>query len=117
MKYTDITITACTTTLNQLMSQSKPCHNEKLILGKTAEAMELSAHQLSELVNCGYVEVNVVDGENSMIGMVTDYENWIFPQTIYSVSVEKVIKIMHQFVIQDLQAKLIPKAFSHIEMA
>ena len=50
----DTDITACTTKLDQLMSQSKLYQNEKLTLGMTAEAMELSAHQLSELVNREY---------------------------------------------------------------
>lgn len=50
----DTDITACTTKLDQLMSQAKLYQNEKLTLSMTAEAMELSAHQLSELVNREY---------------------------------------------------------------
>lgn len=47
----DLDVTACAEKLDQLMSQSKLYQNEKLTLGMTAEAMDLSAHQLSELVN------------------------------------------------------------------
>lgn len=65
----------------------------------------------------GYIEVNAVDGENSLINMVTYYENRIFPQAISSIFIEKVIKTMHQFVIQDMQAQLLPKVFTQIEVA
>jgi AraC-like DNA-binding protein len=47
----DLDVNAYTEKLDQLMAQSKLYQNEKLTLGMTAEAMELSAHQLSELVN------------------------------------------------------------------
>ena len=65
----------------------------------------------------GYIEVIDVDGENSIVSMVTHYENRIFPQTITSVFIERVIKAMHQFVIQDMQAQLFPQGFVQTEIA
>lgn len=47
----DLDINSYTEKLDQLMTQAKLYQNEKLTLAMTAEAMELSAHQLSELVN------------------------------------------------------------------
>ncbi len=47
----DLDVKAYVEKLDQLMTQSKLYQNEKLNLGMTAEAISLSAHQLSELVN------------------------------------------------------------------
>lgn len=58
----------------------------------------------------GYIEVEDVDGEHTMINMVTYYENRIFPQQLSAIFIERVIKAMHKFVIQDMQAQLQPKA-------
>ena len=47
----DLDVKSYVEKLDQLMSQSKLYQNEKLNLGMTAEAVGLSPHQLSELVN------------------------------------------------------------------
>jgi hypothetical protein len=65
----------------------------------------------------GYIEVVDVDGEQTIVNMVTYYENRIFPQALSAIFIEKVIKTMHKFVIQDMQAQLLPKAFSTIAAA
>lgn len=54
----------------------------------------------------GYIEVEQLDGEQSIVNMVTYYENRIFPRRISSYFIEKVIKTMHQFVIGDMQLQL-----------
>lgn len=55
----------------------------------------------------GYIEVNDLDGKHSMVNMATYYSNQIFPNVISSIFIEKVIKAMHKFVIQDMQTELL----------
>ncbi|RYY76860.1 MAG: hypothetical protein EOO52_05025 [Gammaproteobacteria bacterium] len=63
----------------------------------------------------GYIEVCDMDGENSVVKMVTYYENRIFPQNISSVFINQVIKTMHKFVIQDMQSHFANQTLSVIE--
>lgn len=56
----------------------------------------------------GSIEVVAVDGGSAIVNMVTYYENHIYPQTISSIFIEKIIKTMHQFVFSDMQAQLVP---------
>lgn len=65
----------------------------------------------------GYIEVQDVDGEHTMVNMVTYYENRIFPQALSTIFIERVIKAMHRFVIQDMQAQLYFSTFSPVEAA
>ncbi|OGB23809.1 MAG: hypothetical protein A3I66_20660 [Burkholderiales bacterium RIFCSPLOWO2_02_FULL_57_36] len=54
----------------------------------------------------GYIEVEEVDESRSIVNMVTYYENRISPTSISSIFIDKVIKTMHQFVIEDMQQQL-----------
>ena len=54
----------------------------------------------------GYIEVEQVDGKQSIVHMLTYYENRIAPRLISSYFIEKVIKTMHEFVIGDMQLQL-----------
>lgn len=54
----------------------------------------------------GYIEVEEVDDSQSIINMVTYYENRISPQMLSSVFIERVIKAMHRFVIEDMRLQL-----------
>lgn len=54
----------------------------------------------------GYIEVNQSGEEQSIVSMVTFYENHIAPRFISSFFIERVIKTMHKFVIDDMQTQL-----------
>ncbi|MFZ6731835.1 hypothetical protein ACO0LG_07930 [Undibacterium sp. Ji42W] len=54
----------------------------------------------------GYIEVEQIDGEQSIVRMLTYYDNRIAPRLISSYFIEKVIKTMHEFVIADMQLQL-----------
>ncbi|MBI1891357.1 MAG: hypothetical protein HYS18_11975 [Burkholderiales bacterium] len=54
----------------------------------------------------GYIEVEEVDDSLSIVHMVTYYENCIQPQALSSVFIDKVIKTMHRFVIEDMRLQL-----------
>ena len=54
----------------------------------------------------GYIEVEEVNECQSIVNMVTFYENHISPKNISSIFIEKVIKTMHQFVIEDMRLQL-----------
>lgn len=54
----------------------------------------------------GYIEVDAIDEGQSMIHMVTYYHNLLTLETISSVFIDKVIKTMHRFVIDDMRAQL-----------
>lgn len=62
----------------------------------------------------GYIEVKDVGGEQTLVNMVTYYENRIFPQRVSAIFIERVIKAMHKFVIQDMQVQLLPNAYSPV---
>jgi hypothetical protein len=54
----------------------------------------------------GYIEVEEVDDSQSLVHMVTYYENHISLESISSVFINKVIKTMHKFVIEDMRLQL-----------
>lgn len=54
----------------------------------------------------GYIEVEEVDESQCIVKMVTYYENRIVPEAISAIFIDKVIKTMHQFVIEDMQQQL-----------
>lgn len=54
----------------------------------------------------GSIEVIEIDNNQSQINMVTNYENHFAPKFISKFFINIVIKSMHQFVIQDMQAEL-----------
>jgi hypothetical protein len=54
----------------------------------------------------GYIEVEEVDDSQSLVHMVTYYENNISLESISSVFINKVIKTMHKFVIEDMRMQL-----------
>ena len=58
----------------------------------------------------GYIEVVEVDASQSIVNMVTYYENRIFPKVVSSVFIDRVIKTMHRFVMEDMREQLLGKA-------
>jgi hypothetical protein len=54
----------------------------------------------------GHIEVEEVDEQLSIVHMVTHYENRIYPEAISSAFINKVIKTMHRFVIEDMRQQL-----------
>ena len=54
----------------------------------------------------GYIEVEDVDETQSIVHMVTFYENRFAFEAVSSVFINKVIKTMHRFVIDDMRAQL-----------
>jgi hypothetical protein len=54
----------------------------------------------------GYIEVEEVDDSQSIVHMVTYYENHIFVKAISSILINMVIKTMHRFVIVDMRLQL-----------
>jgi hypothetical protein len=54
----------------------------------------------------GYIEVEAVGDAECIVNMVTYYENRIVPQTLSSIFIDKVIKTMHRFVIEDMRVQL-----------
>ena len=54
----------------------------------------------------GYIEVEEHDDQSSIVNMVTYYENHIKPKQVAGYFINKVIKTMHKFVMQDMQAQL-----------
>ena len=54
----------------------------------------------------GYIEVEEVDDNQSIIHMVIYYENRFQFETISSIFINKVIKTMHRFVIEDMRLQL-----------
>ena len=65
----------------------------------------------------GYIEVNDINGKYSEVNMVTYYENRIGLQRISSLFIGAVIKTMHKFVIRDMQAQLLARPLSAVEIA
>ena len=54
----------------------------------------------------GYIEVEEVDDTVSIVHMVTFYENHFNLETLSSMFIDKVIKSMHRFVIDDMRLQL-----------
>lgn len=54
----------------------------------------------------GYIEVEEHDDQKSIVNMVTYYENRIKPKRFAGYFINKIIKTMHKFVMQDMQAQL-----------
>jgi len=54
----------------------------------------------------GYIEVEEVDDSQSLVHMVTYYDNCIGMDAISSMFINKVIKTMHKFVIEDMRQQL-----------
>lgn len=54
----------------------------------------------------GYIEVGYVDAQHSIVNMVTYYENRLKPLAFSKPFINKVIKSMHRFVMQDMQHQL-----------
>jgi hypothetical protein len=54
----------------------------------------------------GHIEVEEVDETQSIVHMVTHYENRIYPEAISAIFINKVIKSMHRFVIEDMRLQL-----------
>jgi hypothetical protein len=57
----------------------------------------------------GHIEVEEVDERTSIVHMVTHYENRIPVDAISSIFINKVIKTMHRFVIEDMRLQLEPE--------
>lgn len=54
----------------------------------------------------GHIEVEEVDEHLSIVHMVTHYENRIGADAISSIFINKVIKTMHRFVVEDMRLQL-----------
>lgn len=54
----------------------------------------------------GYIEVERKDDCESIINMVTYYENGIQPKALSAIFIDRVIKTMHRFVIEDMRLQL-----------
>lgn len=54
----------------------------------------------------GFIEVEEVDDESSLIHMVTFYENRVGMAPVSSFFINQVIKTMHRFVIDDMRERL-----------
>ncbi len=54
----------------------------------------------------GHIEVEEVDEHQSIVHMVTHYENRIPAEALSSVFINKIIKTMHRFVIEDMRTQL-----------
>jgi len=54
----------------------------------------------------GYIEVEEQGDQKSIINMVTYYDNCIKPKRVAGYFINKIIKTMHKFVIQDMQTQL-----------
>ena len=54
----------------------------------------------------GYIEIEELGDEKTIVNMVTYYDNRIKLKSLSGYFINKVIKKMHRFVIQDMQAQL-----------